>query len=93
MNHFSEERIAIRRLETERAFRTLGLSKRAARGLVRAGVLGPGALARAPWTDQEAGARFSSLSWRLSVDPECDTKTLAEVARVRAQLMEQREAS
>lgn len=88
MSGFGEERVAVRRLETERALRALGLSKRAARGLVRAGVMGATGLLRTPWTDEEAGARFTSLSWRLSVDPECDPKTLAEVARVRSQLTE-----
>lgn len=88
MSDFGEDRYPIRHLETERAFRSLGLSRRAARGLIRAGVLGPNALARAPWEDEEAGARFTSLRWRLSVDPGCDPKTLAEVARARSRLLD-----
>ena len=83
------DRFQVRHLESERTFRALGLSQRAARGLIRAGVLGPTSLRQTPWSDEEAGARYVSLEWRLSVDPACDTKVLAEVARVRAELGQQ----
>jgi hypothetical protein len=86
VSEIHEERDPVRYLEAERVFRDLGLSIRAARSLIRAGILGPTTLARTPWTDEEAGARYSSLSWRLSVDPACDAKILAEVERVRSQL-------
>jgi len=71
-------------LRCGRGLQSLRLSSRAINGLIRAGVLTPAALAKAAWSDDEAGAKFSSLRWRLSVDPECGSKAAAEVERARA---------
>jgi hypothetical protein len=91
MSLFSRDRFKVRHAETERALKPLGLSKRAVEGLIRAGVSGPQALIGQPWTDEEAGARFSSLGWRLSADPDCGPKVAKEVERVRAALLVQQQ--
>ncbi|HTK36392.1 MAG TPA: hypothetical protein VL358_14065 [Caulobacteraceae bacterium] len=82
----------MRRIEAERSLKRLGLSKKAVKGLISAGVSGPETLVSVPWTDEEAKARFSSLRWRLSVDPNCGPKTVAEVERLRVSLLSERSA-
>jgi hypothetical protein len=87
MSLIGQDRVVVRHIETARALAGLGLSKRAVGGLIRAGVSGPRELVSLPWTDEEAGARFTSLRWRLSVDPSCGPKTAAEVERIRSSLL------
>ena len=87
MSFFKVDRASVRHIGTEEAFAGLGLSKRAVASLIRAGVLSPRALAAAPWTDQEARARFICLQWRLSVDPDCGPKVIREIERCRADLL------
>ena len=87
MTYLGADPNSVRHYGAEEAFKALRLSQRAVNGLVRAGVLTPTALAKAPWSDAEAGAKFSSLQWRLSVDPEGGPKTAAEVERARTALM------
>ena len=87
MRLFWQDRFMVRHSETERTFAGLGLSKRAAGALIRAGVTGPKTLTGTPWTDEDAGARFTSLKWRLSVDPHGGPKTVSEVERVRNGLL------
>ncbi len=77
---------SIRYVEAEQAFKSLRLSRRAITALIRAGIPTPSALAAAAWTDAEAGAKFSSLSWRLSVDPDGNAKVAKEIERARAEL-------
>ena len=77
---------SIRYVEAEQTFKRLQLSQRAITALIRAGIPTPAALAAAPWTDQEAGAKFSSLSWRLLVDPDGNAKVAKEIERARAEL-------
>jgi hypothetical protein len=87
MSVLGRDRVVVRHIEIERALARLGLSKRAVGALIRAGISGPRSLVSVPWTDEEAGARFSSLRWRLSTDPGCGPKTVNEVERVRAALL------
>ena len=84
---------SVRYIEAEHAFRGLGVSKRAMVALIKAGVFNPGALAMAPWTDSEAGAKFSSLRWRLSVDPDCTPRDIAQLERLRADLRQRASAA
>ena len=70
MSFFRVDRASVRHIGTEEAFAGLGLSKRAVASLIRAGVLSPRALAQAPWTDEEARARYSRL---------CDAEVEGEV--------------
>jgi hypothetical protein len=88
MGYLGADPDSVRHYGAEEAFKTLRLSRRAVNGLVRAGVLTPAALVKAPWSDGDAGAKFSSLHWRLSVDPECGAKGAAEIERARLQLLE-----
>lgn len=81
----------VRHSESERVFASIGLSRHAAAALIRAGVAGPKALLDSAWTDEEAGTRFSSLQWRLSVDPNCEAKTAREVQRVREKIISEYE--
>jgi hypothetical protein len=87
MSFFKVDRASVRHIGTEEAFAGLGLSKRAVASLIRAGVLSPRALAEAPWSDEEAKARFISLQWRLSVDPDCGPKVVREIERCRTDLL------
>ena len=87
MSFLKPDRSSIRHIGTEDAFGGLGLSRRAIASLIRAGVLSPRALATMPWTDAEAGARFTALKWRLSVDPDGGPKVAAEVERIRTDLV------
>ncbi|MEO6338904.1 MAG: hypothetical protein ABIO39_02595 [Caulobacteraceae bacterium] len=77
---------SIRYIGAEQAFKSLQLSPRATQALIRAGVSSPSALAAAAWTDEEAGAKFSSLSWRLSVDPDGNAKVAQEIERAKLEL-------
>ena len=93
MNFFGQERFVVSHSESERALTAVGLSRHAARALIRAGISGATALRKAPWTDEEAGTRFSSLRWRLSVDPTCASKTVGEIERARERLLMEQGAS
>lgn len=76
---------AVRHIGAQDAFAGLGLSRKATASLIRAGVLTPKALAEIAWSDEEAGARYTGLQWRLSVDP--DGRLVAkEIERARALL-------
>ena len=77
---------SVRYVEAEQTFKSLRLSSRAITALFRAGISTPSALAAAAWTDQEAGAKFSSLSWRLSVDPDGNAKVAKEIERAKLEL-------
>ena len=87
MSFLKPDRASVRHIGTEDAFGGLGLSRRAITSLIRAGVLSPRALAEMPWTDEEAGARFTALRWRLSVDPEGGPKVVREIERIRSDLL------
>jgi hypothetical protein len=87
LSYIGPDPASVRHFGAEEAFKDLKLSKRAVTGLVRAGVLTPGALIKAAWTDEEARAKLSSLRWRLSVDPEVGSKAVAEIERARARLL------
>lgn len=87
MKLFRGKGFVVRHSESERVFAGIGLSRHAAAALIRAGVAGPKALLDTAWTDEEAGTRFVSLQWRLSVDPNCDAKTAREVQRVRERII------
>jgi len=89
MSFFKVDRASVRHIGTEEAFAGMGLSKRAVASLIRAGVLSPRALAEAPWTDEEAKARFVSLRWRLSVDPDCGPKVMREIERIKVDIAAQ----
>jgi hypothetical protein len=87
VSYIGPDPASVRHFGAEEAFKNLKLSKRAVTGLIRAGVLTPQALAAAPWSDADAGAKFSSLRWRLSVDPEVGSKAVAEIERARSVLL------
>lgn len=87
MSYIGLDPASVRHFGAEEAFKSLKLSRRAITGLVRAGVLTPQALAAAAWSDEEAKAKFSSLRWRLSVDPEVGSKIVSEIERARLRLI------
>jgi hypothetical protein len=87
MSFLKPDRSSVRHIGTEEVFSGLGLSRRSISSLIRSGVLSPRALIAAPWSDEEAGAKFIALRWRLSVDPTGGPKVVREVERLRSDLL------
>jgi hypothetical protein len=77
----------VRRNLGVRELQAAGLSQKAAEALADAGVFTVRELLRAPWSDEEAGARFASLKWRLSVGPH-PSRVVSQIEQRRAQLLE-----
>lgn len=82
----------VRRDLAEVEFAAAGLSPKAREALVSAGVLSVRELLESPWTDEEAGRRFTALKWRLSVSPHSSAKLLSQVEACRSRLLESRSA-
>ncbi len=80
----------VRRTLAARELQAAGLSAKAAAALTEAQVFSVDSLLGQPWTDEEAGRRFVALSWRLSTAPGATPKIIAEIERVRGQLLEAR---
>jgi hypothetical protein len=80
----------IRHGVAEGKFAAAGLPPKAREALLKAGVLSVRELVESPWTDEEAGRRFTALKWRLSVSPYSSAKLLAEVEACRARLLQDR---
>lgn len=68
--------------------RRSGLSAKANDALFDVGVFNMRELLTQPWSDEEAGLKFVSLRWRLSVSPSCTTKLLNQIELVRNQQRE-----
>jgi hypothetical protein len=64
-----------------------GLSSTAREALMHAGVFSVRALVESPWTDEEAGRRFTALKWRLSVSAYGSAKLLAHVEACRSRFL------
>lgn len=74
---------AARRSMAAADLRRSGLSAKANDALFDAGVFNIQELLAQPWSDEEAGRKFVSLRWRLSVSPSCSTKLLNQIEAVR----------
>ena len=72
---------------------TAGLSAKAADLLVQSGVFSVKDLLEKPWSDEEAGQRFASVQWRMSMLPQCTPKLIAYVDAARARLLGDRQAA
>lgn len=76
----------VRRNLAVKEFQSRGLSHKAAEALLEAGVFTVRDLVASPWTDEEAGARFVGLRWRLSVGAN-PAKIVSHIEQRRAQLL------
>ncbi len=68
--------------------RRSGLSAKANEALFEVGVFNIRELLAQPWSDEEAGRKFVSLRWRLSVSRSCNSKLLNQIESVRNQQRE-----
>jgi hypothetical protein len=77
------------RLEAaEESLVAAGASPRAAGLLVAAGYTSVGAVREALWTTEDAGRRYESAEWRLSVQPGSTPAIMADIQRFRDQLVQ-----
>ncbi len=74
---------AVRRGMAAPDLRRSGLSAKANDALFDIGVFNMQELIKQPWSDEEAGRKFVSLHWRLSVSPSCTPKLLRQIEAVR----------
>lgn len=74
---------AVRRILAARDLERAGLSTKAIEVLFDVGVFNTQDLVNQPWSDEDAGQRFASLRWRLSVSPSCNAKLLSQVEAAR----------
>lgn len=65
-----------------------GASPRAAALLVAAGYTSVGSVREALWTTEDAGRRYESAEWRLSVQPGSTPAIMADIARFRDHLLQ-----
>lgn len=77
----------IRRDMAASEFAAAGLSSKAIEALIHAGVLGTKELLSSPWSDEQAGRKFASLQWRLSVSPHASAKLIGQIEACRARLL------
>ena len=63
----------------EESLRAAGASKAVAALVLQAGYTGPDAFRKAAWTAEEAGGRYQSAEWRISMQHGCTPATLDEV--------------
>ena len=93
---WTEALAPVRREAAEEALRAAGASRRVAALLIESGYSSPAALLKAPWSAHDAGGRYQSAEWRISVQHGCTAALLVEVRSFRETLMAQesvREAS
>jgi len=83
----------IRRDMAAYEFNSAGLSSKAADALVAIGVLSLKELLRDPWSDADAGRRFTSLPWRLSVSPHGSERLAHHIEATRSRLLAEQAAS
>lgn len=84
---------AVRRIMASADLRQAGLSAKATEALFDVGVFNLETLVTQPWSDEEAGQKFASLRWRLSVSPNCPPKLLSQIEATRAQQLQTRHAA
>ena len=70
------------------AFSAAGLSSKAIEALFDVGVLSLDDLVSTPWTDQEAGRKYASLSWRLSVSALSSPRLISQIEAFRARRLQ-----
>ena len=83
----------LRRTLASRELERAGFSLKAITALFDVGVFAIRDLLREAWTDEEAGRRFASLRWRLSVSPTCTPKVLSHIELVRTRLSDGQQAA
>jgi hypothetical protein len=76
----------VRHEAAEEALRDAGASPKAAALLIEAGYTSPRAFLEAPWTAREAGGKYESAEWRLSVQKNCTPAALKEALEFRDHL-------
>jgi hypothetical protein len=79
---------ALRHMLATTELQSTGLSSKGAELLVQAGVFTTKEFLNEPWSDEEAGRRFASLRWRLSVLPTANAKAIEHIGAVRNRLLE-----
>jgi hypothetical protein len=77
------------RLEAaEESLVAAGASPRAAALLVATGYTSVGAIREALWSTENAGRKYESAEWRLSVQPGSTPAIMADIQRFRDQLLQ-----
>lgn len=85
---WGSHRGSVRLEAAEESLVAAGASPRAAALLVAAGYTNLGSVRDALWTTEEAGRRYESAEWRLSVQPGCTPAILAEIQSFRDDLLQ-----
>ena len=73
----------VRRIMATADLGKTGLSAKAIEALFDVGVFNIHELITQPWSDEDAGQKFVSLRWRLSVSPSCNAKLLGQIEAAR----------
>lgn len=84
----NEAFIEANREAAEEAFHAAGAGKAVAALVMQAGYTGPDAFRAAAWTAGEAGGRYESAEWRISIQHGCTPATLEEVRVFHERLVE-----
>ena len=74
----------------EESLRAAGASKAVAALVLQAGYTGPDAFRKAPWSAEEAGGRYVSAEWRISMQHGCTPAALEEVRVFHERLVQAR---
>ena len=69
------------------ALRDVGATPRAAALLIQAGFTSPQAFIETPWSARDAGGKYQSAEWRLSVQKGCTPAALKEALEFREHLL------
>ncbi len=77
----------VRHEAAEEALRDAGATPRAAALLIQAGFTSPQAFLATPWNARDAGGKYHSAEWRLSVQKGCTAAGLKEALEFREQLL------